>query len=106
ARIGPGSAAGFGAISPDPAANGPAGVVPSSSRTSGLAVVINEDLIAAGLHVGCSWVSSAAAPVTCGAAIDVPLIDWNSWPGRRTVLAVGHGGVVLRMLATRAVQSG
>ena len=38
-----------------------------------LAVVISADLIAAGDHSGWASASSAAAPATCGADIDVPL---------------------------------
>jgi len=36
------------------------------------AVVISALLIWTGLQFGCSWCSSAAAPVTCGAAMLVP----------------------------------
>ena len=36
------------------------------------AVVTSAERIAAGDHVGCSWVSSAPAPATCGEDIDVP----------------------------------
>ncbi len=31
------------------------------------------DLISAGVQLGCNWIRRAAVPLTCGAAIDVPL---------------------------------
>src|SRR6478735_7659580 len=58
---------------PAPVANGVVGVTPSTSMRSGLAVVVSADLICAGVHERFSARSSAAAPATCGAAIEVPL---------------------------------
>ena len=104
-RTSPGSAARLGSISPDPASNGVAGVFASSCSTSGSAVVISDDFSAAGLKVGCSCVSSAAAPATCGADIDVPLIDWNSSPGRR-FRGRRNGEAPARMFTPGAVTSG
>ncbi len=39
----------------------------------GLAVVASTDLSCAGVHSGCCCLSNAAAPATCGVAMDVPL---------------------------------
>ena len=45
----------------------------------------------AGVHVGCAWRTSAAAPATCGAAIDVPLIGRG-----RVVEAIHADGMLAR----------
>src|SRR5688500_5411575 len=59
---------------PAPPACALAGVVPSSSNTLRVAVMVSADLISGTVHDGCSWRISAAAPAVCGEAIEVPLI--------------------------------
>src|SRR5947199_4824071 len=102
----PGAAAFDGSISPEPMSNGVPGVVPSSSLTLGLAVVMRADLIAAGDHVGCACLTSAPAPATCGEDIDVPEMDWNSSPVGRPVAGAGLGVSPARMFTPGAVTSG
>jgi hypothetical protein len=46
---------------------------PGSPTAPGVASASSSAVTCAGVHVGCSARISAAAPVTCGAAIDVPL---------------------------------
>nr|CAB3487908.1 unnamed protein product [Digitaria exilis] len=73
----PGSTALCGFTCPAPRARNVAGL-PSTSAIGfrrlsvGTAVVISADLIAAGDHVGCACLISAAIPLRCGAAMDVP----------------------------------
>ena len=81
-------------------------MTPSSFSTSGLALVISDDFSSAGVNSGWSCVSSAAAPATCGEAIEVPLIDWNSSPGLRPELTAGSGAAAARMFTPGAVTSG
>ena len=102
----PGSAALFGSISPEPLSKALASVTPSSFSTSGLALVISDDFSSAGVNSGWSCVSSAAAPATCGEAIEVPLIDWNSSPGFSSELTAGSGAAAARMFTPGAVTSG
>uniref|UniRef100_A0A7C8Z953 Uncharacterized protein n=1 Tax=Opuntia streptacantha TaxID=393608 RepID=A0A7C8Z953_OPUST len=75
----PGSRARFGSTCPEPMANGEASFVASPSSliglpelSSGFAVVIIADLIAAGLQVGCAALRRAATPEAWGHAMDVP----------------------------------
>lgn len=49
----------------------------------GLALVIRADWMADALQSGCCWRSRAATPVTCGVAIDVPLLAAAEAIGKR-----------------------
>lgn len=66
---------------------------------SGSAVPTSEALIPAGVRPGCSWRSRAAAPATCGAAIDVP--DMRYSPGPYSAL-----DIVERISTPGATRSG
>jgi hypothetical protein len=46
----------------------------------GLAVPISTALIRAGVQLGQRWAMIAAAPATCGVAIDVPVARACHWP--------------------------
>ena len=63
------------------------------------AVDISADLICAGVQLGCRCTSSAAAPATCGVAIDVPAKTENVDP-------VVSGGVEERTSSPGAEMSG
>ena len=67
-----GSTAPGSATSPPPSSVTGASCVRAVSAHAGPAVETSADFTFAGVHVGCSWSSSAAAPATCGVAIDVP----------------------------------
>src|SRR6266511_1869963 len=66
-------------------------------------MVISADRTAAGDQLGWELINSAARPAVCGLDIEVPLIDWNSWPGapRKAV-----GVLPARMFTPGAVTSG
>src|SRR5439155_2367845 len=49
-----------------------ASCVRAVSAKAGAAVETSAERTCGGVHEGCSWSSSAAAPATCGVAIDVP----------------------------------
>ena len=65
---------------------------------------MSADLTAAGDQVGCSWARRAAAPATCGAAMDVPLKISKVSPGRAAPTGVGVSAA--RMSTPGAVMSG
>src|SRR3954466_14594489 len=67
-KTSPGFIAALGLIRPDPALNGTVFAAPAIC----VALVIIADLIIMGDQSGCSCLSSAASPATCGLAIDVP----------------------------------
>ncbi len=102
----PEPAALFGSISPEPWSKTVAAVLPSSLTTFELAVSISSDFSSAGESVGCACVSSAAAPATCGEAIEVPWIAWNRKPGRSSVVGVGWSAAPARICTPGATTSG
>ena len=67
--------------------------------SSGFAVPTSADFTSSGGSPGCSWRSSAAAPATCGAAIEVPDIRYS--PG-----AYSAFGTVERISTPGATRSG
>ena len=71
----------------------------------GFAVSISSDLSSAGESVGCACVSSAPVPATCGEAIEVPWMDWNTLPGL-AVIAAGRSAAPARICAPGAAMSG
>src|SRR5262249_57988303 len=91
---------------PEPMSYGSAGVTPSCLTTVVLALVISADLIWPGDQSGCSALSSAPAPATCGDDMDVPVIAWKSSPGGPPSTKAGFGVVPARICTPGAVRSG
>src|SRR4051812_32547756 len=75
AIVRPGSPARVRSIRPDPWSKTPAGD-PSPRIRPWWAVVMRADLIWPGVQAGCRARRRAAAPVTWGAAIEVPAMAW------------------------------
>src|SRR5437764_6348500 len=65
---------------PEPSRSTDASWVLAVSCHAAPAVDISADLTSTALHVGWRWRSSAAAPATCGVAIDVPAKTENGEP--------------------------
>jgi hypothetical protein len=103
-----------GSTWPAPTSSGVAGFPVDTSRMplplgySLYAVVISADRIATGLHSGCAARSSAARPLTCGHAMDVPEMMLN--PTRRVSSGIGVGPTdpdhAARMFTPGAMMSG
>ncbi len=105
-NVRPGSTTPLRSTRPAPSSKTPAGVTPSCSTTLRLAVIISTDFTWAGLKPGCSASTSAADPVMCGAAIDVPAIAWKSCPAGPDATSVGVGVLPARICTPGAVMSG
>ena len=58
--------------------NASAGVLPSSNVTVRSAVIDKAERILSGVQLGCNPFNNAAAPVTWGLAIEVPLSNLKS----------------------------
>ncbi|BAF10939.1 Os03g0158800 [Oryza sativa Japonica Group] len=72
------------------------------------AVVISADLMAAGDHVGCTALTTATMPETCGHDMDVPESKFHVTERLSSGITVGDdmGGHAARMFTPGAVTSG
>ena len=87
-------------IRPPPSRITGASLLRAVSAQAGPPVETSADLICCGPHVRCSWMRSAAAPVTCGAAMLVPSKTANGGP------PVNDGSVDERICPPGAATSG
>ena len=96
-----GSSARMTSTSPPPPSTTGASCVRAVSPHAASAVETKAERIIRGVHHGCDWSSSAAAPVTCGADMLVPSKTANGEP-----LPADSGGVEERICPPGAATSG